>query len=190
MSHRARLGPIANAARARPRELHERAIVEAVAKRPPRVEVRRVPAMAPIEQPLPNAGWHVIDLNKRPEHRSVVAPIIAPNVLRLQSDNRSILYELFQAKEYRLDVKTSPGDLDKCSGTRVRWWTFEPTREALKPDVRHGLNRARSYAARVEFALDDIARFFSPAWMLASFRDLREWVAVVREDIDQALGDP
>lgn len=180
------MGPLTNAARANRVARDKKRIRDAADKLPPRIEIRRVPAMAPIEQPTPD-GWHRYDLNKRPEHRVIAVPVFPPGRMYPTPVAAQIRDELFQAMQYGLDVKNMDG-----TGTTIRWWSYLPVREALLPEVRHGLRRAQAYVGRIRAAVEHVF----PRWpegytfLPVSVAQLYEWLDLVIEDISQNLGDP
>lgn len=176
------MGPLDEARKKHIRDKRKAEIDVAAAKLPPRVEyqTRRIPALAPIPQPVANSEWHVFELNKRPEHR-----VINVHLPSISHDNIQAI-EQFRVLEYRLDCHTWP-----AGGTSVRWWGFDPVRDALKPEVRHTLNRACAYVERVRMALDWLRPYFGRTGLCPiEWTELNEWVNVVIEDCEQALGKP
>jgi hypothetical protein len=199
------MGPLADLARANRKAREEKRIRAEADKRPPRVE--RVPALAPIPQPIgdfstKNEVWRLIELNKPPEHRVTMVPILPPpQMLRIYDEPSALSLAShmseaaqFQAVEYGMDFAQMGG------GTRVRWWGYEHVGEARQK--YRGLNRTAAYAERVRFAFDQI---FGPRrapehdsfWerlmqtrLPVPVETLREWVDVVIEDVEQALGKP
>lgn len=181
------LGPLSEVRRRWAKEKREREIRAEADKRPPRVEVRHVPARPPIETPLPHMKpgetWKLVELNKRPEHRTIAVylPLDYMHELR-EMGVPSVDVERFQAMEYRLDLRVPGG------GTRVRWWGWQPVSEEHKRVVNRNLGRAAAMAVRVRELLSDPQLFF---WDVnRNFAEMKDWATTALEDIEQAMGKP
>jgi hypothetical protein len=167
-------------------EAWEQSVKSEAAKRPPRVEIKYVPArppVAPAETRFDERFGYVdvVELNKRPEHRVIEFPVRPPmSALRISADPRisEALFrtEQFQVTQYGLCV----------DATQFVWWGYMPVREALKPEVSYGLRRAAAYAERIRWALDGHMVHMYPS----EEKHFREWVNTVIEDCEQNLGVP
>lgn len=97
--------------------------------------------------------------------------------------------ERFQAMEYGW----------RKDGTRVRWWSWAPVRDALSPEVRMGQQKGLAYAERLKGLLDQGCEFLvlnPTGHVVGGTRgsgaelEIRGWLDVVIESARQNLGMP
>src|ERR1700691_260835 len=161
MTYRARVQGRSARRRAWKAAQFESAVQKKVAHIPPRTECIYVPARPPsVEEPTtPYTGEPVVVYElggPKPLHRVFEVPIVptGPELRQVQKfmqtyprDAHPRLRTMqFQAQEFRLDV----------DNTRVRWWSWQPVNDALKPETRSILHRAWAHSERVKHVLREV----------------------------------
>lgn len=138
--------------------------------------------------PIPNAnpeGMHIYKLNERPERRVIEIPILPDrrslSVIESRGTIQNIETVQLQAMQFGLDI----------GNTAVLWWGWAPVREAMKPEVRRGLNRTKAMAGSAKFAMQYFRAWVEPMDRYGgAASDLCGWLDTLIEDCEQNLGMP
>ena len=199
MTYRNRARGRSERRRAHKAKLFEQAVAKEVAKKPPRVEVRREPARPPRTRELSGlAGGPPMDLyelGEAPKHRIVQVPILPadwPRFSMLSPLDRGFPEHSPNMRHLRFQAQAWEC---KAEGTIVRWWTWESLDGRYKPQKWNALHRTRAHAEQARRTMTEvIGACESPPEYLAQPRwglgELATWLKMLIEDLEEALGEP